>query len=144
MSVNPLQDMCDQIAAVVGAVEGIRRATGVPPEQISEFPFVDVYVASGTWSGNRPNGMITGIMAVNIDLHLARKDQPREAEMMHRLHYGIVNALVKALKSGAFTSLTTINDIPVQLTVFAGGNGQGTDTIGYRFTPQVKLQGTVQ
>lgn len=140
---NPLQDVCDQIAAVVGAVEGIRRATGKPPEQISEFPFVDVYVASATW-GARPNGMITGLVTVTIDLHLARKDQPREAEQMHKYQYAIINALFLALKNSTLTSLSTINDVGVQLTVFAGGAGQGSDTIGYRITPQVKVQGVIQ
>lgn len=141
--INHIQDVCDQIAAVINDIEGIRRATGTPPNQISEFPFVAVYVASGVWSA-RPGGMITGLLTVNIDLHLAQKDQQYIVPMMNLFHHGIVNALFLALRNSALPALSTINDVPVQLTIFTGGGGQGTDTIGYRFTPQVKVQEVIQ
>lgn len=143
MSINPLQDACDQLAAACATVEGIRRASGTPPEQISEFPFIDVYIASGIWSA-RPGGMVTGNMVANIDVHLARKDQPREAELLNRLNLGVAIALFLALKNATLPAISTINDVPVVLSVFPGGAGQGTDTIGYRFAANIKIQAVIQ
>ena len=144
MSANPLQDMCNEIAAVVATVDGVRSATGVPPDQISVFPFADVYVAAGSWEGTRPNGMITSVCTVNIDVHLSMaKGTPRNAEELHRLNYQIANALFKALKAGTFTAFATINALPFQLSVFPSGAGDGHDTVGYRFTAQVKIQGAI-
>jgi hypothetical protein len=143
VSTNPLQDVCDQLAAVIAAVEGIRQAAGDPPNKIDVFPFVDVYVASGAWDPARPNGMLTSVCTVNMDLHLAIKDAPRSAVLMHRLNYWIANALFKAFKAGSLPAVTSLNSLPFQLSVFPGGAGQGTDTVGYRFTAQVKVQGTI-
>jgi hypothetical protein len=142
-SLNPLQDVCDQIAAVVATVEGIRQATGDPPGKLDIFPFVDVYVAGGKWDPTRPNGMLTSVCTINIDLHLAIKDTPRNAALMHRLNYWISNALFKAFKAGQIPAIASLNNLPFQLTLFAGGAGQGTDTIGYRFTAEVKVQGVI-
>jgi hypothetical protein len=139
---NPLQDVCDQLAAVVATVEGIRQASGTPPEQMSVFPFVDVYVASGDWTPV-PMGSVTGMLRVNIDLHLARKDQMREATISNQLQYAIVIALYKALKAGTVPALQTINHIPVALSVW-GSQTEGNWTVGYQFSAEVKVQGVIQ
>lgn len=142
MSINPLQDLCDQVAAVLGAVEGIRRATGQPPEQISEFPFVDVYVMGATWEPV-PNGTLKAMVTLNIDLHVARKDQPRDAVTLNRFLYGVVNALYKAQRDTAIPALSAILGTTSQLSVFATNAANGYDTVGYRITPTIKVMQTI-
>lgn len=147
MSANPLQDACEELAAVIATVDGIRSATGAPPDQISIFPFVDVYVYSGAWEATRPNGMLTGVHTVNIDVHLSMaRGTPRNAAELHRINYAIANALFKALKASTLSPsgiIASINSLPFQLTVFQDGAGDGANTVGYRFTAQVKIQGAI-
>ena len=139
---NPLQSICDQIATAVGTAQGIRRASGTPPPQISVFPFVDVYVQAASWTPV-PMKSMTGMLTVNVDLHLAMKDQVREVSMMHRLHYGIVNSLWKAMQNNKVPALQTINKAEAQMTVFSNGAGTRVDTVGYQFKLEVKYQGVI-
>lgn len=141
-SANPIQDALDQIAVALATVAGVRRASSTPPPQISEFPFIDVYVMSGTWEPY-PMRSITGLLVVNIDLHLAVKDQERAAVAMNAIQYGVVNALFLALQNSTLPALQTVNAVPVQLSVFPGGGGAGVDTVGYRFTPTIKIQAVI-
>ena len=148
-SLNPLQDACDQIAAVVATVEGIRTSSGTPASQISVYPFAAVYISEAPWEATRPNGMMTGVCMVDIDLHLSMKDPPRDVTMMNRLHYGIVNNLFASLKHLRTTeiplmpALQSINKITAKLSVFTNGAGQNLDTYGYKFACEVKIQVTI-
>lgn len=143
MATNPLQDICDQFATAIKSIQGLRMASSLPPSQMSAFPYADIYVASASWTP-APSGMMTGMLIVNIDLHLAMKDQEREIPVMNRLQNSIVNALWLALKGGTLPALQTINKVDVQLSVFSNGAGAGVDTVGYQFKAEVKYQGVIQ
>ena len=141
------QPATDLAAAIAASAPGVRISTDAPPNQISVFPFVDVYLASFTISYSKiVGGSVVCICKYHADLHLSGNDAPRDAKALTGLATLITNGIgqyVKGISVAALQSIQAIGDTEVTLSVFQGGAGQGTNTVGYRFAVTVKVQGAI-
>jgi len=124
-----LQDAIDQIQAVVRAVEGIRQAPDEPPEGLNFFPFAVAYVEAGEWIIGPPE-LMTGLHTVVIELHVARKDLPRDVEAAMRYAKAIPNAILDAHRKAEFTAFQTFERMTYEFAALGWG---GTETLGFRF-----------
>ncbi|RPI96981.1 MAG: hypothetical protein EHM39_10290 [Chloroflexi bacterium] len=124
-----LQQAIDEIQAVVGAVPGIRQAPTVPPEDLSFFPFAVAFVEAGEWIIGPPE-LMTGLHTVVIELHVARKDLPRDVTAAMRYAKAIPNAILDAHRKAEFTAFQTFERITYE---FAALGWNDTATLGFRF-----------
>lgn len=124
----------------IKALGGISQIDLYPPEKITDFPFVTIYPGAGAWEYG-PAGDKKALYSIVVELHIARKNLPRDAEAAMRYVESIPNALMSnddgdTLSTTAFSGLDFSGLIALGYT--------DADTIGYRWTMQnVKLQTTL-
>lgn len=127
-----LQQVIDQIQDTVGAISGIVSAPHEPPDQVSQWPFVAAYVKSGTWILGKPAGQMTGLHNIVVELHIARKDLPRDVTKAMTYAKSVPNAIGKAwLVSVTLSALEAIGPIEYEFTEMEWG---GVITLGFRWT----------
>lgn len=70
---------------VVAGIGGIRKAPADPPESLHNlFPFAVAYASSGQAVGGRKGyGSLTATHDIVLEIHLARKNLPRDAKMAY-------------------------------------------------------------
>ena len=127
-----LVDVIEKIAACVGGISGIRAAPTYPDEQINVFPFAVVYPESGEASFGGPAGLRLNLDAVVVELHVARKDLPRDIENALPYVDSIPNEIMDELLD---TKLTATVDTFESITwTFGALNWGAQETLGFRFT----------
>ncbi len=135
-----LQSAIDEIQAQIRTLSGIRAAPDEPPDQISAYPFVVAYASSGEWRFQTPETKV-GLHDIVVELHVARKDLPRDVQNAMSYSDSIPNAIMLALKDGTFSAIETFERITYEFVSLGWG---GVDTIGFRFTVVgVKLSSTI-
>ena len=139
-----LQQAIDEIAADLGALTGIRGAPDEAPEQISVFPFLVTYASSGEWESDVP-GNKRGLHTITVELHVARKDLPRDIAGAMAYSDSIPNALLKAIATTAGDRFNNTIQTFNRVTYTFGTLGwAGVDTIGFRFRIEgVKMQSAI-
>lgn len=131
-----LQEVVDELKNL----RDIRRIPDEPPENNDVFPFAVVYPISGIFQ-KIGAGFMTNLHNINIELHVARKDLPRDYAQVVDLLDRIPNQLEIGLESGRFSSVTTWENITY---TFGPLSWAGVDTLGVTFTMNnTKLLDTV-
>ncbi len=124
---------------VAAACTGIREAPDYPPEQMNDFPFLVAFPGTGTFTGG-PAGMKKGLHAITMQLHIARKNLPRDVEQAAPYIESIVSALM--VDPGWGGTVDSLNQIDYRFGPLGWGIGPGdpVNTFGVAFTLHVKLE----
>lgn len=132
-----LQAAITQLQTTLGALSGIRGAPEYPQENTSVFPFLVAYAGMGDFIAGEPAGMMKYLGSIIVDLHVARKDLPRDAEKAMGYHDTIPNAILKDTTIGG--TISTCG--PVHVSGLIALKFGELDTLGIRFTVEnVKIQ----
>ena len=131
-----VQEVVDELRKI----SDIRRVPDAPPENNSQFPFVIVYPMRGTYFGGPP-GLVTGLHGIVIELHIARKDLPRDFDDVMDLFDELPNELFKSLKDAEFSAIMTFGNIEYE---FGPLMYADVETIGVTYTmTEVKVMTTL-
>jgi hypothetical protein len=130
MAVEALKDAVAEIIDELQTISGIRRVPDNPPESNDQFPFAVVYPITGIYTQG-PAGLLKALHSVNIELHVARKDLPRDFSVVMDLIDDIPYELQKLLNDGGFSNLATIGEIEY---TFGPLSWAGVDTLGVTYT----------
>ena len=138
MANTQLLDAIGEIIDEIKTISGIRAAPDVPPENNDLFPFVLVYPDYGVYEYGMPIGYERALHNIAIELHIARKDLPRDYSTVMSLIDEIPIELGKLLKASGFSNLQTWESIEYN---FQSMNYAGVETLGVRYTINgVKIQ----
>ena len=134
-----LKDAAQEIVDELRKISDLRRVPDEPPESNSQFPFAVVYPLRGSYQGGPP-GLMKGLHGIVIELHVARKDLPRDYSTVIDLIDQIPEQLLSGLKNARFDELDTFGLIEYE---FGPLNYAGVDTLGVAYIMQnVKIQTT--
>ena len=126
-----LQDAIEHIAHVIGGIDGIRSAPAYPEEQLNVFPFAATYPGEGEASfgvaGERLN-----LDTIIVELHVARKDLPRDMEKALPYVDSIPNEIMDELLDNKLSA--TVDTFESITWTFGALNWGGQETLGFRFT----------
>ena len=123
----------------------MRGAPDEPPEKIEVYPFCVAWVESGTSWSDIPGGQII-LMNIRLELHIARKDLPRDIEKAMPWLATILNAIHKPMATTAGDRFGGMVDAMGEVAFTFGDLGYGMPgatipTIGFSFLLQdVKIQ----
>ena len=128
MTVYTLQDAIEQVQVIMTAVTGIRSAPELPPEQINQFPFAVAFPGEGEFTIEM-GALMDGIHSIILELHIARKDLPRDVDKAG----AYVDSIPKALWSNPTLNgrIRWFKRISYKFGPLGWGN---MDTLGIRFT----------
>ena len=133
-----LQAAITQIQAQVAAISGIRKAPDEPPAQINQFPFAVCFSERGEYETGSPTGNMRGLHDIVIELHVARKDLPRDYRSAMQFAKSIPNAIFSANAARTLTAISTHGEITYEFGQLDWGD---TPTLGFRFVIEdVKTQ----
>jgi hypothetical protein len=128
MTAYTLQDAITQVQTIVSGVSGIRAAPNYPPENINDFPFAVAFPGDGEFDIEMGN-LSDGIHNIVVELHVARKDLPRDVATAGAYIDSISLALwSKPTLSGRIRWFKKISY------KFGPLGWGGADTLGIRFT----------
>ena len=125
-----LKDALAEIIDKLQELNDIRRVPDAPPENNEQFPFAVVYPLTGTYE-QQMTQLMKGLHSVNIELHVARKDLPRDYSQVMDLIDQIPNRLMKAHMDKEFTKLATFGIIDY---TFGPLEWAGVQTLGITYT----------
>ena len=124
-----LKDAAQEIVDELRKITDLRRVPDEPPETNSQFPFAVVYPIRGTYGGGIP-GSMKGLHSITIELHVARKDLPRDYSKVMDIIDQIPQQMLSALKNARFTALDTFGLIEYEFGALSWG---GVDTLGVTY-----------
>lgn len=132
-----LKDAIDEVIDELQTIPGIRRVPDEPPENNNAFPFAVVYPSTGVYHYGPPP-LMRALHEINIELHVARKDLPRDYLKVMDLIDTIPKELWDLLRTGGFSNLDTFGDITY---IFGPLSWGAVDTLGVTYTmTDVKVQ----
>jgi len=131
-----LYKACKEIVDEIQTISSIRSAPEDPPDKPALFPFVVTYPESGTYRQG-PARVMTGLHNILIELHVARKDLPRDYATIMNLIDVIPYELNLLLNDGGFSTIQTWDNIEYVLGTLMWN---GVETLGVRYTmTEVKI-----
>ena len=125
-----LQTAIADVQGTIGAITGIRAAPDYPPEDSTVYPFVVAYAGAGEFRTGEPAGALKYLGSIIVDLHVARKDLPRDAEKAMTYHTSIPNDILEDKTLGG----TADTCGPVSCSGLIAMSYGGQETLGLRFT----------
>jgi hypothetical protein len=135
-----LQDVIDQVQAVVRAVSGMVKAPDEPPDQLNQFPFAVCYAGTGDLHIGPPEVM-HGMHTLVLEVHVARRDLTRDVQRAMPFVDTVPAALFAAYAAGTLTALDAMGHIRYEFRPLGWG---GVATLGFRFwIDGVKVQDTL-
>jgi hypothetical protein len=130
-----LKEILDEIREI----SEIRRVPEEPPENNDAFPFVVGFPSTGIYTG-RPNVM-KGLHNIAIELHVARKDLPRDYSKVMGIIDEIPYQLMKLQVDSGFSTVATFGQIDY---TFGALQWAGIDTLGVTYIiNDVKVETTI-
>lgn len=133
--------------SIVGAIEyvqelmrglgGMRRAPNSPPENAGAFPFAMAYEGPGRWIIGEPMGCRTYLGDIVLEVHVARRDLPRDVDTLRRYIEDVPEQLAADVTLNS-TVATIVGDVTFEGLVASGY--AGVDTLAYRWRIEVKVQ----
>ncbi len=138
-----LATVIDQVQAYMRTLSGIRAAPDEMPERVNVFPFVIARPGDGTWEFGA-DGTKKGLHNIVVELHVARKDLPRDIATALPYCDSVPNLLMnKLLNDNKWNgTIDTFRDITYRFTVWEWS--PELKTIGFEFTiHDVKVQSTI-
>ena len=139
------QQAIDAIMADLRVLTGMRGAPDEAPESINAFPFCVAWVESGDCWTDIPGAMII-LANIRLELHVARKDLPRDIARAMPWGDVILNALHKPMATNTGDRFNSTVDAMGHITFTFGDLGYGLEpnvikTIGFSFLIEnVKIQ----
>lgn len=132
-----LREVIAAIQADMLTLTGMREAPTDPPEQPQVFPFSICLPDSGEWI--RAADVKQGLQTVTIDVHVARRDLPRDvAALTTYFADAVPNKLLGDPYLG--NTVDTITALTWQILTFRWDAAGQVQTIGLRFTLTVKMR----
>ena len=132
-----IQTAIAHIQGLAEGLPGIRQAPDFPPEQMNVFPFAVCYPAAGEFQAG-PMGLMKGLHNLVVEIHVARKDLPRDVETALPFGEALAAAVMDDPTLGG-TVDTVRADEGISYTFGALAWG-GQETVGWRLTIPVKIQ----
>jgi hypothetical protein len=129
-----LNEVVADVQRIVRGVEGIRKAPDSPPEKLGVYPYSVCYPRSG--DTNLEYGMIKGLHTIWLEIHIARKDMPRDTDRAMEYIKKVYSAIWEeyADSNSQFRDVLggegAIDNISYTFGVL---NWLGIDTVGVRF-----------
>ena len=140
MATTDLRDACIEIVEEIQTISGIRSAPEVPPESTDLFPFVVTYPGAGNYHQG-PFKVMTALHNITVELHVEKKDLPRNFGTVMDLIDVIPYELMKLLNASGFSTISTFGNIEYS---FGTMSWNDVETIGVRYTiTDVKVQTTI-
>jgi hypothetical protein len=130
MATTDLKDAVAEIIDELQTIPEIRRVPDNPPENNDQFPFCVVYPLTGLYTQG-PAKLMKGLHSVNIELHVARKDLPRDFSQVMNVIDEIPYQMMKRLNDGKWSNLATFGEIEY---TFGPLSWAGVDTLGVTYT----------
>lgn len=132
---STLQQAIANLQTIIGAIPGIRQAPDTAPEKITQFPFAVAYPESGSID-LRSGGWYKGLHTIVLELHVARKDLPRDIATAMPFIESIPAALdANPTLNGSVDTIVS----PVNYQFQELGWEGDVITLGFRFNIQVKI-----
>jgi len=137
-----LKDAVAEIIDELQTISGIRYAPDELVESANEqFPFAVVYPLTGRYTVG-PSTLMKGLHGINIELHVARKDLPRDFSTVMKLIDEIPYQIDKLRKDGKLTAMSTFGDITY---TFGPLSWSGVETLGVTYTiEEVKVEREIE
>lgn len=133
-----IDSVIGELQGRIANLTGIRSAPTEPPETINFFPFVVAYPESGIIS-RMDYHRKKELHNVAIEVHLARKDLPRDYDNAMSYYDNIVNEIVEDPTFGGYAE--TFDEVTYEFGELGYGN---TQTIGWKFIIQnIKIEETI-
>jgi len=133
---NAVAEIIDELQTM----SGIRRVPDEPPENNEQFPFAVVYPLTGLFTQG-PAVLMKSLHSINIELHVARKDLPRDYTQVMDLIDEIPYQLMKLRKDGGLSQIATFGEINY---TFGPLSWAMVDTLGVTYTiTNVKVERTI-
>lgn len=128
---NTLETAILQVAKYLSVLEGMRKIGERPPETINDFPAFVCYASAGVWEFGAAQDK-KGLHTIAIEIHVARKDLPKDIQAAMRWSDVVPNLLFyKLLYDNKWNG--TIDTFK-RITYTFGGLGWGdAATLGFRF-----------
>jgi len=134
-----IKDALQEIVNELKNVRDLRRVPDAPPESNDQFPFCLAYPVSGSFTKNS-SGWSTDLHDINIELHVTRKDLPRDFMTLVDLLDEVPLQLHKGQQANRIT-VTWADEIAY---TFGPLEYAGVETLGVTYTmPGVKVTTTV-
>ena len=141
MAVTDLRAAIAQIQTYMLTLTGMREAPTDAPEQPHVFPFAICAPAEGEWTGLQV-AWKQGLQTVSLDIHVARKDLPRDIQKLADFEDAVPNILI-ANPTLNGTVDTIVYPIRWRLVTFSWDQMGQVKTIGFRFLITVKMETVV-
>jgi hypothetical protein len=130
-----LKDAIAEIIDELQTISGIRYAPDELVENSNEqFPFAVVYPLTGLFNTRTSSMLMKGLHEINIELHVARKDLPRDFATVMNLIDEIPYQLMKKRLAGSFSHIDAFDEITY---IFGPLLWGGVDTLGVTYTMTV-------
>lgn len=131
---EPLQDALIEIANVVINVPGIKSAYPYPQDQQNEYPFVSIYVSSGS-KGGGAIGTRKSLSNINLDLTTNRMNLAANMEILVPFLDTLPDALVAEISEDGTRFDGTISTFEITNYIFVPAlEYSKIPCIAYRFT----------
>ena len=125
-----IEQVVTQVQTYMATLSGIRSAPSSPPDSLGGLPMAVCIPQRGRWSVGSQSKK--GLHAIVIDIHISRKDAPRDYKAFVPYIESVPNLLFSELLNGKWDGLVeTIGDIEYATTTF---DYAGMETVGLRFT----------
>ena len=133
-----LKEAVAEIVDELQTIKGIRRVPDEPPENNDQFPFAVVYPLTGFFNTLTSSAQMKGMHSINIELHVARKDLPRDYATVMNLIDEIPFQIMKLRLDGLLNHMATFGNIEY---IFGPLSWAGVDTLGVTYTiTEVKVE----
>lgn len=125
-----------RVQTLVGALSGVRKAPTTPPESMNEFPFAIAYLGTGEWT-HYTNGGKQFLGDIMVELHVARKDLPRNVGLLMDYAESIPNAIMADVTlNGTVSSVNGVRCEGLRAVNYA----QGLETLAMAWAVHIKMQ----
>lgn len=141
-----LEEVCTQVATYLSTLSGIRAAPAKPPEKLDPLPMAVTYAREGVWEFGAA-GVKRGLHVIVVDIHVARKDLPKDVDAAMNFSDSVPNLLMlknqndRTASGGWNGTISTFE----RITYFFGPmKWADLDTLGFRFRVEgVKVESAI-
>ena len=136
-----IQDVIERMADKIEAITGIKGASDYLPEALPATEnWVVIYPGATEFIGGAPNGYMTALYTVVIEIHTPRVNLPHAIERLIPFFDDIPNAIYDDLFDGLLNgTVSTIGNITSEGLVAL--NYAGIDTVAFRYRVNgIKIQ----
>lgn len=132
-----LDDALDQLATLIGQIDGIRIATSMPTGRSAQWPIAICTPGTGSWN-TESSGLVKELHTLSVQVHVPWKDLPRAITKIRPL-----GKLIKDKILGNLTLNSTVDTVNEIRYTFGLLGLAHLDTIGWDIEVDVKIKSTL-